>query len=145
MVKAEDLLGLAQALHDEYSFKMLMDVTAVDYLSEEPRFNVVYQLYSMEKNQRISLRVAVNGQNPLVNSIVGIFSGANWFEREVMDMFGIQFEGHPDPRRIIMPADWQGHPLRKDYPLGYEEVQFSFNFEEINGRKPKGKELSPEA
>jgi NADH-quinone oxidoreductase subunit C len=73
-------------------------------------------------------------------SLTGVYLNANWFERELWDMFGIHSEGHPDLRRIIMPADWVGHPLRKDYPLGYEEVQFTFNYEDIDLRKPYARE-----
>lgn len=137
---ADTLVEAVRTLRDELNFNMLMDVTAVDYLGKEPRFNVVYQLYSLDKNVRLTLRVPVNEMDPHLSTIEGIYTGANWYEREVMDMFGIQFDGHSDPRRIIMPADWQGHPLRKDYPLGYEEVQFTFNFDDIDLRKPKGKE-----
>ena len=140
VLNPEVLVEAARVLRDELKFNMLLDVTAVDYLGEEPRFNVVYQLYSFEKNDRLSLRVPVGSLNPHLNTVETIYPGANWYEREVMDMFGIIFDGHSDPRRIIMPADWQGHPLRKDYPLGYEEVQFTFNFDEIDLRKPKGKE-----
>jgi NADH-quinone oxidoreductase subunit C len=75
-----------------------------------------------------------------LSTLESIYPGANWYEREVFDLFGIKFDNHSDLRRIIMPADWQGHPLRKDYPLGYEEVQFTFNFDEISLRKPKGEE-----
>jgi NADH-quinone oxidoreductase subunit C len=88
----------------------------------------------------IGLRVALDGNAPTMPSITGIYANANWFERELWDMFGIHFDGHPDLRRIVMPYDWVGHPLRKDYPLGYEEVQFSFNFDEIDVRKPYAKE-----
>ena len=136
----ETLVEAARLLHDELNFNMMLDVTAVDYLGEESRFHVVYQLYSLEKNVRLTLRVPVNSLNPHISTVEGIYPGANWYEREVMDLFGIIFDGHSDPRRIIMPADWQGHPLRKDYPLGYEEVQFTFNFDRIDLRKPKGKE-----
>jgi len=84
--------------------------------------------------------VRVPGKNPTVPSIVEVFPNANWHEREIWDMFGIRFDGHPDMRRILMPYEWEGHPLRKDYPLGYEEVQFTFNFDEIDLRKPYVKE-----
>ena len=86
------------------------------------------------------MRVPVKATNPVVPTVSAIFESANWREREVWDMFGIRFEQHPDPLRILMPQDWEGHPLRKDYPLGYEEPQFTFNFEEINLRKPYAKE-----
>ena len=82
----------------------------------------------------------INGSEPVVDSVTGIYPGANWYEREAWDMFGIHFKGHPDLRRLLMPYDWEGHPLRKDYPLGYEEVQFTFNYDEIAKRKPSPKE-----
>ena len=140
VLAADKLLDTAKLLRDEYQFNMLMDLTAVDYLGEEPRFHIVYQLYSIEKRERISLRVAISGMDAHLSTLESIYPGANWYEREVFDMFGVKFDSHSDLRRIIMPADWQGHPLRKDYPLGYEEVQFTFNFDEISLRKPKGKE-----
>ncbi len=88
-----------------------------------------------------SLRVkcAVDGDAPTLPTVTGVYRNAGWPEREVYDMFGVTFAGHPDPRRILMPADWEGHPLRKDYPLGYEEVQFTFNFNEIDRKKPYAK------
>ncbi len=90
--------------------------------------------------QLIGLRVPLDGNAPQAPTITGVYANANWFEREIWDMFGIRFEGHPDLRRILMPYDWEGHPLRKDYPLGYEEVQFTFNFDEIDRRKPYARE-----
>jgi NADH-quinone oxidoreductase subunit C len=94
----------------------------------------------MKKKLRIGLRVPISGHNPYIPTLEGLYSNANWREREIWDMFGIRFEGHSDMRRILMPHDWQGHPLRKDYPLGYEEVQFTFNAEEIEQGKPYAKE-----
>jgi NADH-quinone oxidoreductase subunit C len=112
----------------------------VDYWPQTtPRFHVVYHLYSMPHNLILRLRVPLNGNAPHVDTMEKVFPNANWKEREIWDMFGIVFDGHSDLRRILMPADWQGHPLRKDYPLGYEEVQFSFNAEEIDRRKPYAK------
>jgi NADH-quinone oxidoreductase subunit C len=126
-------------LRDEFGFEMLTDETASDYWPEEnPRFHVVYNFNSLKHRLRLSLRVPVDGQNPTIPSIESVYPNANWFEREIWDMFGIRFEGHSDPRRILMPSDWEGHPLRKDYPLGYEEPQFTFNFDEITRHKPHG-------
>ncbi len=126
------------ALRDEFGFQVAEDITAVDYWQRrEPRFDIVYHLFSYEHADVIALRVPV-AEGEAVPSITGVFPGANWYEREIYDMFGIPFEGHPDLRRIIMPYDWEGHPLRKDYPLGYEEPQFTFNFDEIQSRKMKG-------
>jgi NADH-quinone oxidoreductase subunit C len=122
-------------------FELLSAMTAVDYWPQtEPRFHVVYELTSVSKNLRLCLRTPVPGVNPSLPTVSGIYANANWRERELWDMFGIKFAGHPDLRRILMPADWEGHPLRKDYPLGYEEPQFTFNFEEINLRKPYAKD-----
>jgi len=125
----------------DLGFELLSAMTAVDYWPEqEPRFQVIYQFTSVAKNLRLGLRVGVPGVNPTIPTVSHIYHNANWRERELWDMFGIRAEGHPDLRRILMPADWEGHPLRKDYPLGYEEPQFSFNYEEIDLRKPYAKE-----
>jgi NADH-quinone oxidoreductase subunit C len=141
MVPPDKIVEVCTALHDDFGFDVLSAETAVDYWPEQaPRFHVIYQLYSMTHNQRIGLRVPLDGNAPSLPSVTGVYPNANWHEREIWDMFGIRFEGHPDLRRIIMPYDWEGHPLRKDYPLGYEEVQFTFNFDEIDGRKPYAKE-----
>jgi NADH-quinone oxidoreductase subunit C len=139
-VAADKIVTACQSLH-EAGFEMLAALTAVDYWpQEDPRFHVVYQFRSVSKNLVLALRVPVPGINPSLPTVSHIYRNANWRERELWDMFGIKFEGHPDLRRILMPADWEGHPLRKDYPLGYEEPQFTFNFEEINLRKPYAKE-----
>ncbi|GAB4578459.1 MAG: hypothetical protein Fur0022_11940 [Anaerolineales bacterium] len=129
---------VAKTLREEFGFEYLSDLTAVDYWpQEEPRFHVVYQFSSLKHNCRLEVRVPVSGEAPAVPTITQVYWSANWPEREIYDMMGIHVEGHPDLRRILMPHDWQGHPLRKDYPLGYEEVQFSFNFDEIEKRKPR--------
>ncbi len=135
-VEKADLVKVAVVLRNEFSFKMLLDVTAVDYWpSEAPRFHVVIHLLSMAANRVLCLRVPVDATTPVVPTLDKIFPNATWYEREVWDMFGIRFEGNSDLRRIVLPADWEGHPLRKDYPLGYEEVQFTFNFDEISQHK----------
>jgi NADH-quinone oxidoreductase subunit C len=141
ILKSQEIVPACQALKDEFDFELLTEETAVDYWPEqEPRFHVVYRLRSLKRNAIIGIRVPLNGNSPSMPSITSVYTNANWFERELWDMFGIHFEGHPDLRRVIMPADWVGHPLRKDYPLGYEEVQFSFNFDEIDLRKPYARE-----
>jgi len=136
LVKPEQIVEVCQTLRDEFGFSFLSDLTASDYLPEqEPRFHAVYNLYSHPHNVRICLRVPLNGDQPSLPTVEGIYRNANWHERELWDMFGIRIEGHSDLRRILMPADWEGHPLRKDYPLGYEEPQFTFNYDEIYQRK----------
>jgi NADH-quinone oxidoreductase subunit C len=141
IVSPENILEVCQTLRDEFRFDFLEVETAVDYWpQQDPRFHVIYQLYSIEKHIRIGLRVPVAGISPTLPSLMGLYANANWHEREIWDMFGIRFEGHTDLRRILMPHDWQGHPLRKDYPLGYEEVQFTFNAGEIDRDKPYAEE-----
>jgi NADH-quinone oxidoreductase subunit C len=141
IVQPDQLFPICQALRDEFDFDVLAEQTAVDYWPElKPRFQIVIRLRSLKHNQIIGLRVPLDGNAPSVVSLEPLYANANWFERELWDMFGIRFEGHPDLRRIVMPYDWEGHPLRKDFPLGYEEVQFSFNFDEINARKPYAQE-----
>ena len=140
VLPAEKIVAACQRIHD-LGFELLSALTAVDYWPEEqPRFHVIYELTSVSSNLRLELRLLVPGINPTVPTVSHIYRGANWRERELWDMFGIKADGHPDLRRILMPADWEGHPLRKDYPLGYEEPQFTFNFEEIDLRKPYAKE-----
>jgi NADH-quinone oxidoreductase subunit C len=128
-------------LRDKQGFELLSAMTAVDYWPQEsPRFHVIYQLTSVANNLSLMARVPVSGDRPEVPTVSGVYAAANWRVREIWDMFGVRFAGHPDPRRILMPPDWEGHPLRKDYPLGYEEPQFTFNYEEIDLRKPYPKE-----
>lgn len=101
-------------------FNFLSDVTCVDWNPSEPRFEVIYHLLSIPHKERVRLKVRLNSDSPVVESITSVWPGANYFEREVFDLFGIRFTGHPYLRRILMPEDWEGHPLRKDYPVeGY--------------------------
>ena len=104
----------------EYSFNYLSDITCVDWYPAEPRFEVVYHLLSIPKKERVRLKVRLDNASPVVDSLTSLWPGANYFEREVFDLFGIRFSGHPYMRRLLMPEDWEGHPLRKDYPVeGY--------------------------
>jgi NADH-quinone oxidoreductase subunit C len=138
---AEHTVALCQVLRDEFGFDQLVDVTAVDnYPQQSPRFHVVYHLRKLEAGLVLCLRVPLEGEKPEIATVETVYPGANWFEREVYDMFGVTFLGHSDLRRILMPHDWQGHPLRKDYPLGYEEVQYTFNFDTVSVRKTHPKE-----
>lgn len=117
LIKREGLHEFFGYLKNELQFEFLMDITAVDYKGREPRFEVVYHLYSFRNNNRLRVKVRVPESDPVVDSLMPLWSGANWFEREVYDMFGIKFRGHPDLRRILMYDEFEGHPLRKDYPL----------------------------
>jgi NADH-quinone oxidoreductase subunit C len=121
-------------------FNMLSDLSCVDHWPEEPRFAVNYVLYSLALNHMLWIKTCVPGSDPKLPTMTPVWAGAEWPEREIFDMFGIEFAGHPDLRRILMPYDWTGHPQRKDYPLGYEEVQFSFNYERVQANKPHPKE-----
>lgn len=119
-----DLLPLAQAARDA-GFEMCPDITAVDYLGKRPeRYELVVNLLSVSRNRRVRILAAVPENDPRVPSLVSVYPGANFLEREVFDMFGIRFEGHPDLTRILMPDDWRGHPLRKDFAVGEVPVQF---------------------
>jgi NADH-quinone oxidoreductase subunit C len=101
-------------------FNFLSDVTCVDWYPTQPRFEVIYHLFSISKKERIRLKVRLNGEAPAVESVTSVWPAANYFEREVFDLFGVRFTGHPYLRRLLMPEEWEGHPLRKDYPVeGY--------------------------
>jgi NADH-quinone oxidoreductase subunit C len=118
IVPREQIVEVCRILRDEFGFERLSALTGVDYWPEQdPRFHVVYQLHSLQLNLRLGLRVPLPGASPTAPTLEGIYPSANWFEREAWDMFGIRFEGHSDLRRILMPEDWEGHPLRKDYPV----------------------------
>jgi NADH-quinone oxidoreductase subunit C len=122
--KASEIVKVIRYLRDEQRFASFIDVTAVDWPGRERRFDVVYHLLSPYSNQRIRLKIEV-GEDDTVDSIIGIFPGADWFERETYDLYGIPFVGHPDMRRILTDYGFEGHPLRKDFPLtGFVEVRY---------------------
>lgn len=116
VVARESLAGVAQHCRDEEKFDLLADLTGVDWPRREKRFDVVLNLYSFAKNERLRLK-AHAAADETVPSVAGVWPTANWLERECFDMFGIRFDGHPDMRRILLPEEWQGHPLRKDYDI----------------------------
>ena len=119
-VKPDRIVDIATALKDGHdtAFKYLSMIAGMDYSPASPRFGVVYNLYSHKHHDRITLKARLaDDQSPAIDSVSKVWSTANWHEREIFDMMGIRFHGHPDLRRILMPADWVGHPQRKDYPL----------------------------
>ncbi len=119
VIPRKHLLAAAEFLHDdpELRFTFLSDVMGTDRFPIEPRFELNYHLLSLDRRERLRLKVRVAGNDAVVPSVVPVWPGANWHEREVFDLFGVRFEGHPDLTRILMPDDWEGHPLRKDYPV----------------------------
>ncbi|HNQ96003.1 MAG TPA: NADH-quinone oxidoreductase subunit C [Anaerolineales bacterium] len=140
-VKAEQIVDALTLLRDKFEFELLSALTASDYYPQEtPRFHVIYQLSSLAQNITLQLRVPVNSDQLKVPTATRVYDTANWREREVFDMFGVVFEGHPDARRILNPEGMDGHPLRKDFPLGYEEPQFTFNYDDIDLKKIYAKE-----
>ncbi|RKX26828.1 MAG: NADH-quinone oxidoreductase subunit C [Candidatus Zixiibacteriota bacterium] len=132
-ITAESLFPICEALqdNDEIDVKYLADITAVDWQGHESdtngRFEIVYNLYSLSHCYRFFLRIRLSESNPSIRSITDLWAGANWMEREIYDMFGITFEGHPDLTRILTPDGFEGHPLRKDFPITYEQPVFNWN------------------
>lgn len=116
-VKKERIVEICNFLKQELGYNFLTDLCGVDYLGQAPRFMVVYQLYSIGKHDRLRIKAVVEESDPRIDSVTGVWGTANWLERECWDLLGISFNNHPDLRRILLPADWEGHPLRKDYPL----------------------------
>ena len=133
-VRREDLIALATFLRDTagLQFVRLSDLCGIDYLDlgKTPRFAVVYHFHSFQLNRWLRVRVPVDEDDAVVPTLTNEWSGANWFEREVYDLFGIEFSGHPDLTRILMPDEWEGHPLRKDFQPPKEPHEWSFNPEE---------------
>ncbi|MEO7145028.1 MAG: NADH-quinone oxidoreductase subunit C, partial [Bryobacteraceae bacterium] len=111
-------------LKDEQEFNLLSAITAVDWHPSEPRFEVVYHLHSLPRNQRLRLKCRVAGTNASIDSVTPVWRGANWYEREVYDMFGVTFRNHPGLTRILMPLDWEGYPLRKDFPVNGNKYEY---------------------
>jgi len=121
-IVAERIVEVCHFLKHDQKFVRLSTVTGVDWYPEEPRFEVVYHLHSPERNERLRLKCRVAGENPEIDSVTGVWRGANWYERETFDLFGVRFRNHPDLRRIMLPETWEGHPLRKDYPVTGDRV-----------------------
>lgn len=117
VVKKEEIVAICSYLKKQEGFNFLTDLCGVDYLGQSPRFMVVYHLYNLKTHERLRLKVPVEEKSPQVDTVSSVWATANWHERECWDLMGISFNNHPDLRRILMPEDWQGHPLRKDYPV----------------------------
>ena len=133
---------IARYLHDDPDlyFDYLIDVCGVDYLGKkEKRFEVVYHLFSIKHRHALRLKAEVSESNPAIDSVTPVWVGANWHERETFDLYGIKFKGHPDLRRILLPEDWEGHPLRKDYPLKGPAKEWS-GFEDVLERSRRFKD-----
>ncbi len=120
LIAPERIANICRMARNDLGFIRLSGLTAVDWFPAEPRFEVVYLLHSLDRNERLRFKCRLaDGQE--IDSVTNVWRGANWYEREVFDMFGIRFRNHPDLRRILMPLDWEGYPLRKDYPVhGYK-------------------------
>jgi len=115
-IDPELIVEVCRALKQDFAFEQLSGVTGVDWWPQEPRFEIVYQLHSISRNIRLRLKARIS-ENDALDSVTSVWRGANWYEREVFDLFGVTFRNHPDLERIMMPVDWEGHPLRKDYPV----------------------------
>jgi NADH-quinone oxidoreductase subunit C len=116
-VRPEKIAGVCRFLRDQLAFERLSGITAIDRYPVEPRFELVYLLHSVERNERLKLKVALDSSQAEVESVTAVWPGADWYERETYDLFGVTFRNHPDLRRILMPDYWEGHPLRKDFPV----------------------------
>ncbi len=132
-VKKDNIVAICTLLRDnaETNYNYLSDMTCIDRLEfmeeGEARFEVLYNMYSMRTFQRLRVKAQVDEDDAVIDTVEGVWPCANWLEREIYDMFGLSFNNHSDQRRILMPDDWVGHPLRKDFPLGGEEVEFTYN------------------
>ena len=133
-VPADRLVETCLALRDSLRFTTIIEITAADYIPRQPRFEVVYHLLSISGRARLRLKVRV-ADGGTVPTVQGVWKGAGWPEREVWDMFGIVFDGHPDLRRLLMPEDWEGHPARKDYPVQIHKGAQTYEPLEVSERE----------
>lgn len=145
VIHPKEIVNVARYVRDTNGliYNFMSDISSVDYYPDynrPGRFGVCYHLLSMLYNRRLRLKVYLPEDEPIVPTVTGVWAVANWLEREIYDMMGIIFEGHPDLRRVLLPDDWDGHPARRDAPLGYETVMFSFNVDEISKHKPFAQE-----
>jgi NADH-quinone oxidoreductase subunit C len=148
VVPPEKIVAVGKYLRDTAGlvYNFLSDISAVDYwepggIWQRPgRFGVSYHLLSMLYKRRLRVKVYLQDEESSVDSVISVWPAASWLEREAHDLMGITFNGNPDLRRLMLPDDWQGHPHRRDYPLGYETIMFSFNVENILKHKPKATE-----
>ena len=124
VIAPDRIVDVCRFLKNELSFVRCSSVTAVDWYPQEPRFEVVYLLHSLDRNERLRLKCRVGGDKPEIDSVTVVWKGANWYEREVFDLFGVHFRNHPDLRRIMMPDYWEGHPLRKDLPVHGDKYSY---------------------
>jgi NADH-quinone oxidoreductase subunit C len=111
------IVDVCRYLRDEQGFERLSGLSAIDRYPLEPRFEVLYLVHSIRRNIRLKMKVALSGADPVVPSVTAVWEGANWYEREAFDLFGVRFEGHPNLQRILLPEGWEGHPLRRDFPV----------------------------
>ncbi|MCX8031714.1 MAG: NADH-quinone oxidoreductase subunit C [Thermodesulfovibrionales bacterium] len=125
-LKKEKIKEILKYLKEEKGFNHLQDLCGVDYFPLKPRFEVVYNLYNIQERIHLRLKAKVDEESAQIDSIIDLWQGADWHERECFDMFGISFTGHPYLKRILMPEDWNGYPLRKDYPLKGKEIWKGF-------------------
>ncbi|MBN1271701.1 MAG: NADH-quinone oxidoreductase subunit C [Candidatus Aminicenantes bacterium] len=131
VINKDALLGIARFLKEKpYDFAMLLDLTCVDYQGRDPRFEMVYHFFSLSQNKRLRIKVPLSESKLTISSLTPLWKNANWLEREVYDMFGVHFEGHPDLRRLFMYDEFEGYPLRKDYPLRKRQPIFHMRNEE---------------
>lgn len=124
IVAAQQLVSICQTLRSDFQFERLSAVTAVDWWPSSPRFEIVYLLHSVRRNARLRLKVRAE-ENEDIDTVCYVWRAANWYEREVFDLFGVRFRNHPNLERIMMPVDWEGYPLRKDYPKHGHKYSYS--------------------